>query len=249
MKNPNQGFVTTHWSEISDARSDDDVRRQAALGKVLLRYWTPVYCYLRCKGCTKQAAEDLTQDFFQTVVLGRRLIEQADRSKGRFRTLLLRVLDRYAEDVHRMRKAKRRMPQGGLVRLEEIEKSRLPEPVYHHTPAEAFDYAWASTLLDQSLAELEEECCSTGKTLHWCLFRDRFLQPIMDDIPSPSRTFLCQKYRVPSTTIVSNMVVTVKRRLKAILREQMRRFVGSDAQVDDEIRHLTEVLCEPGARP
>ncbi len=81
-------FHTTHWTEIFDARSHDEPRRRAALRELLGKYWTPVYCYLRCKGHDKEAAKDLTQGFLCDVVLRGRLVQQADRTKGRFRTFL-----------------------------------------------------------------------------------------------------------------------------------------------------------------
>jgi hypothetical protein len=140
------------------------------------------------------------------------------------------------------------MPKGGFVRLGGGDKTPFPEPVCHGTPADAFDYAWASRLLDDSLAKLEEECRRTGKTKHWYLFRDSFLRPIMDNSPPPSRARLCRKYGVPDPTMVSNMIVTVKRRFKAIMREQMRPFVASDAEIDDEISYLIRVLSRGGAR-
>ncbi len=125
---PDRAFRTTHWTEIFDARSDDEPRRHAALEELLGRYWRPVYCYLRSKGHDGEAAKDLTQGFFHEVVLGRGLIQQANRARGRFRTFLLTALDRYATSLHRAEKAKRRMPQGGLVRLEGIDGLNVPEP-------------------------------------------------------------------------------------------------------------------------
>jgi len=93
-------FLTTHWSLIEAVGASDDDRRKALLGLLLNRYWKPVYCYLRRKGYNNEDAKDLTQGFFQEVVLGRKVIEKADRSKGRFRTFLLTALDNYVINVH-----------------------------------------------------------------------------------------------------------------------------------------------------
>ena len=82
-----EAFLTTHWSFVDniDASNEED-RNRALVGLLLKRYWKPVYCYLRRKGYGNEQAKDLTQGFFYEVVLGRQLIEKAERSKGRFRS-------------------------------------------------------------------------------------------------------------------------------------------------------------------
>jgi len=87
-----ESFLTTHWSFIEAAGAGTEDRENAMIGLLLERYWKPVYCYLRRRGYNNEDAKDLTQGFFQEVVLGRELIPQADRSKGRFRTFLLTSL-------------------------------------------------------------------------------------------------------------------------------------------------------------
>ncbi|NQT84454.1 sigma-70 family RNA polymerase sigma factor [bacterium] len=182
----NGAFHTTHWTDIFDAMSHDEPRRQAALGELLGTYWKPIYCYLRCKGHGREAAKDLTQGFFHEVVLGRGLIQRADQAKGRFRTFLLTCLNRYAANVLRAETTKQRMPEGGLVRLEDVDWLNAPEPAHSASPLEAFDYAWASALLDQVVAEVAGECLETGNYTYWELFQARVLQPIMENADSPS---------------------------------------------------------------
>jgi hypothetical protein len=247
-KAEDRGFRTTHWSEISEARSGDPAKRYAALSKVILRYWRPVYCYLRCKGYDIEAAKDLTQSFFQEVVLGRSLIQQAEREKGRFRTLLLRSLDRYTASVQRAELAKHRMPEGGLVYLENIEEIEAADGGERGNPSEAFDYAWASTLLDQVLGEVERECRETGKSIHWELFQARVVAPILNDESALSRAELCETYNLPSRTKVSNMIVTVKRLFDVVLRDHVRCFTAPEDEVDEEIRYLIKILSRSGAR-
>ena len=82
-----EAFLTTHWSLVDDIdTSDEQDKNRALVGLLLKRYWKPVYCYLRRKGYGNEQAKDLTQGFFYEVVLGRQLIEKAERSKGRFRS-------------------------------------------------------------------------------------------------------------------------------------------------------------------
>jgi DNA-directed RNA polymerase specialized sigma24 family protein len=241
-------FPVTHWTEIFDARSDNEPRRQAALEDLLTTYWKPVYCYLRSKGHDKEASKDLTQGFFHEVVLGRNLIQNADRERGTFRTFLLMALERYAVSAQRAEKAKRRMPEGGLVRLEGIEELSMPDAVHRGAPHEVFDYVWASSLLDRVLAEVGEECRTKGKSSHWQVFQARVLRPLMDDSKPPSLTQLCAEYGIPTETRASKMIVAVKRWFRAALRRHVRQFVDSDTEVDEEIRYLLSVFSMSNGR-
>ena len=236
-------FHSTHWTEIQEARSMDELQKAAALEGLLQGYWRPVYCYLRCKGCDKETAKDLTQGFFHEVVLGRGLIQQADRRKGKFRTFLLTALDRYAANVHQADVAKKRIPQGGLIRFEEIAWSNIPEPVHYATPAEVFDYTWASALLDHVIQDVEGECRGAGMATHWKVFRARVLTPILDGMEPPPLAELCVRFRTPKKAQLSNMIVTVKRRFQVILRRHVRQLVGSEAEVYEEIGYLMKVFA------
>ena len=115
MGGTNEAFDTTHWTTIFSARTLDDGRRRESVERLLGRYWKPVYCYLRRKGHDNEAAKDLTQGFFQEVVLGRDLVQKAESQKGRFRTFLLTALDHYVTSVYRADAAKKRRPEEGLV--------------------------------------------------------------------------------------------------------------------------------------
>jgi RNA polymerase sigma-70 factor (ECF subfamily) len=241
-------FPVTHWTEIFEAKLPDKRRRQAALSELLRRYWRPVYCYLRSKGHKREEAKDLTQDFLNEVLLGRKLIQRADRSKGRFRTFLLRSLDRYLTSVHRTQMAKRRQPEGGLVSLDGINWADVPRPSRFRTPAEAFDYACAAALLDEVIEEVSRKCIETGIVAHWDLFRERVLEPIVDDVEPPPLPQLCRKYHIESGSRASHMILTVKRRFQTVLRQHLRQLVESDADVDDELDYFMTTFSRGRAR-
>ncbi len=233
-------FHTTHWTEILDAGSEDEERRQDALRDLLKRYWKPAYCYLRRKGYDREPAKDLTQGFFHEIVLGRSLIQHADRTQGRFRTFLLTALDRYVTSALRTDTRKKRMPEGGIVNLDDVDWLAIPDR--DGSPIHVFDYAWASTLLDDVVAELAGKCREKGNATHWELFQARVLRPILEDAEASSLDDLCEKHGISRKTKASNMIFAVKRRFRTILRRNVRQFVDSDAEVDDEIHYLMKVL-------
>jgi len=222
-------FLTTHWSLVEQAGSDE-----ALVGSLLEKYWKPVYCYLRRQGYHNEDAKDLTQGFFQDIVLGHDLIGKADQSKGRFRSYLLMALDRYLINVRQKETAQRRIPKDRLAALDALEVSELPAAISEASPEESFNYAWVSTLLEEVLQQLESQCQSDGTSTHWYLFRERVLLPILDGASPCSLSQLCARYGVEDTTKASNMIVTVKRRFRTILQKRLRSLVTSDEQVREE---------------
>jgi hypothetical protein len=231
-------FLTTHWSLIGQVSSNEEARNRALIGLLMGRYWKPVYCYIRRKGCGNEEAKDLTQGFFHEVVLQRHLIEKADGAKGRFRSFLLMALDRYLANVHEKETAQKRMPRGRLVSLEAIDPCELPASITASSPEETFHYAWISTLLERVLEQVEAKCHEEGKTEHWYVFRDRVLEPITGRTVPVPLTEICAKYGIEGEVRASNMLITVKRRFKAVLEQHLRDSVISDDYLAGEVEEI-----------
>jgi len=248
MGGKHRRFETTHWTEILSARTLDRDRRREAIGIVLTRYWKPMYCFLRRKGYNNEEAKDLVQGFCQEIAVGRGLIQKADPQRGRFRTFLLTSLTHYVSNVRRAGAAGKRSPAGALFAMDDIAAADLPELSGEVTPDEAFNYAWASQLLDDVLAAVESGCREGGKGVHWEVFRERTVSPLMENTKPPPLSALCEKYHIGDEAKASNMIVTVKRRFQAELARQVRLAVGSDADVEQEIGDLMEILSHSGAR-
>jgi DNA-directed RNA polymerase specialized sigma24 family protein len=242
-----EAFLTTHWSAIGKIAADGDTDNQALINELLKRYWKPVYCFLRHKGYDNEPAKDLTQGFFQEVVLDRELIRRADQARGRFRTFLLSALEQYLARVHRKETAQKRIPKNKLVRLEQIDPAELPEPVGELTPEESFNYAWVSELLDKLLAEVEAKYRAENKILHWQVFHARVLQPILEHAQPPSLSEICEKYGIKDERRASNIIGTVQRRVRTALKRHLRRSVTGDADVDEELRELMQIFSKKGA--
>ena len=233
-----EAFLTTHWSIIEDVSSGDEDKNRALIGLLLNRYWKPVYCYLRRHRYDNEQAKDLTQGFFHEVVLGRGLIQKAEKSKGRFRSFLLLSLNRYLINIKHEEATQKRIPRNKLVPLYMIEAIELPQTVAQLAPEETFNYAWVSSLQEQALEQVENKCRQDGKTVHWCIFHDRVLEPIMDGTNSPSLKEVCDKYGIQDDVKASNMIVTVKRRFQAALRKHLRDSVLSDELVNGELEEI-----------
>ena len=238
MGGKNVTFRTTNWTEIHHAKTYDETQRKAIINNIVRNYWKPVYCYIRGKGPSNESAKDLTQGFFHEIVLGRRLLEKADQSKGRFRTFLLTCLDRYLIDVHHRETASKRCPNGPLFQLDNIDLSEIPAAISDVTPEQDFHYAYVLDLLDHVLCEVKDECYNIGRKIHWEVFKARLLVPIYDDVAPPPLSDICKKYKIKSGTVASNMIVTVKRRLRKALERRLRQSVHSDSDVEQELSEL-----------
>ncbi len=237
-------FQTTHWTAIEKVGSNDDIDNEALLADLFRAYWKPVYYYLRHKGHGNEEAKDLTQGFFHEVILGRKLMQRADRAEGRFRTLLLRALDHYLVSMHRKETARKRIPRDSLVSLDDSILDRLPEAVDNLNSEDVFQYTWVCELLDRMLEEVEAECRHRGMAIHWGLFRDRVLQPILTCTEPPPLERLCRKYGIDTTMKVSNMIFAVKRRFQAAAKRLLRQSVASEDKISEEMLELVKFLAK-----
>lgn len=242
-----RAFLTTHWSLIGEIQSQDEGKR-ALIGLLLERYWKPVYFYVRRKGFAVETAKDLTQAFFHEVVLNRDLIQRADQAKGRFRTFLLHALEQFLIDQYQKQSAGKRIPAHKLVSIDQFDTPELPPAIVGADPRASYDYGWMASLLDQILAQVEAKCKDQGLDLHWQIFHERIVGPLLEGLEAPSLEAVCQKYQIADKKRASNMVITVKRCFKATLLEYVRSTVTDDNEVEGEMTEIVRMFGQ-GAQP
>jgi RNA polymerase sigma-70 factor (ECF subfamily) len=230
-------FLTTHWSLIEGVKKHEDKDR-ALIGLLLERYWKPVYCYLRSKGYNNEQAKDFTQGFLHEVVLNRHLIERADTSKGRFRSLLLHALNQYVMDEHRKETARKRIPKDKLVPLDVSGSPALTQIAGELDAEQSFNYTWKAELLERVLSEVKSNYVKRGMETHWYVFRDRVLEPIMEDRQASSLSQICKRYDIDDETTASNMLKTVKRLFRSVLNKHVRQTVSSGEAVAAELKEI-----------
>lgn len=242
MGGKNEAFLTTRWSDIHNAQSYEGAKKQEIINKLLRKYWKPVYCYLRRKGYDNENAKDLTQGFFHEIILGKHLIQQSDKTKGKFRTFLLTSLDRYVTDVYRYKAAQKRTPEEGIAKMDTSELSNLPISNPELTPDQAFHYAWVADLLNQVLSTVKNEYYNTGKNTHWEVFYAKILVPIFENVEPLPLEDICKKYRVDTVSRASNMILSIKRRFRSVLKQRLRQLVQSDSEADEEFTELFNII-------
>ncbi|MFC1792965.1 RNA polymerase sigma factor [Planctomycetota bacterium] len=201
-------FPTTQWTAIEDIRQRETLKEE-----LYAQYWNPLYHFCRRNGISSEDAQDFVQGFLTEILLGREFISKADRTRGRFRSLLLISFKNYIGMIRR----KNRIP---LSSNNDISECDVPETV-PQDPVAAFDYTWAISILDRALVDLETECKRDGLEVHWAIFKEKVLDPILNNTPVPSLKELCKKYSVAKNGQASSMIVTVKRRFGKILNRYL----------------------------
>jgi RNA polymerase sigma factor (sigma-70 family) len=237
-------FVTTRWSIVlscSDSATDE-VKAEAALAELCKIYWRPVFAFICRQGHSVPDAQDLTQEFFGRVIKGR-LIQSADRNKGRFRSLLLKTLQRFLHDQVDKRQARKR---GGDIRFvswddwmtEAPSHLSIPEQESNNwSPERIFDVRWAATVVERALRRLGDECEKHGRRRVFDVLSS-YLTAEREDVSYANfaRVLGLQE------TAVKNLVHRLRERYRALLREEVAETVGGANEIDDELRYLCAAL-------
>lgn len=228
-------FTSTHWTQVMlAAQQDGSEQGTKAFETLYLRYWPAIYTFLRRKNHSPSDAEDLTQGFF-THLLESKAISRADRSRGRFRSFLLGVLQRFLVDEQRKSGALKRGPGKVIASLdvESAEAWYLEETDPGLTPDEVYDLRWAGELLEGAYAELEAEFRLAGQADRFdCL--KRFLAEGADDgdyIEGAQRLGI-------SVKAMSSAVSRLRDRFRDLVRRQVLLTVASPDEVDPEFQDL-----------
>src|SRR5262249_36515283 len=102
-------FVTTRWSLILSAAHSENGQQKArqALTELYRSYWRPIFSFVRRRGYSMEDAQDLTQDFF-VMILEPHWLKHADPNRGRFRSLLLKSLQNFLNNVAEKTHARKR---------------------------------------------------------------------------------------------------------------------------------------------
>ena len=232
------GFVSTRWTVVLSAGDPSSPRAATALEALCRAYWYPLYAYVRRRGYSVEDAEDLTQAFFGRL-LEARSIATADRDKGRFRAFLLTRLNHFLADDWDRRTAQKRGGGQWVVPLdaETAETRYRLETVDLRSPDRLFEHHWAVTLLERVFERLRQEYAAKGKATLFDELKDCLVQ---------TRTAGAQDGAGARLGLSEGALrVTVHRlrqRYRRLLRLEVADTVSGPEEVEEELRHLFQVL-------
>jgi DNA-directed RNA polymerase specialized sigma24 family protein len=232
-------FDTTAWTLLGQLRADDPAARDAALRSIVSRYWPPVYTAVRAMGRKPEDAAEVTQAFFADVVLGRKLLDSAQQSRGRLRALLLSALKRFMIDLHRQQRARGGDAVVGWDAFQQ-EEQRLATHPGPGDPEAAFNRRWAAALLQEALDRCERHFTEAGRAGHWALFHARVIAPSVHACEPQPLAQLAERLGFAGPLEAGAALQVVKKRAVVLLRE----VVGETAEEEqeDELRYVMELL-------
>ncbi|GJM24858.1 MAG: RNA polymerase subunit sigma-24 [Phycisphaerae bacterium] len=210
------------------------------LADLLQMYWAPIYAFLRRRGNQPDVACDLTQDFIAEVVLQRDLVNRARKDRGRFRTFLLTALSNYVIDHSRSRQAKS-IRRTRLIPPDEMEHV-LGEQFNEQDPADAFDRRWATSIMENTIRQLEDDCMKTGLEKHWKAYELWVLKPAMGNDRPETLNDVANAVGVATAKEVSILLHAVKRRFVRTLRQVVGQTLADPKEIDAEIMSIKRIL-------
>jgi RNA polymerase sigma factor (sigma-70 family) len=238
-------FPSTHWSVVLAAgrsQAEPEMAR-VALAELCRVYWAPLYGFVRSRGYIVHDAQDLTQGFF-AYVLEHKVYARVDRRKGRFRSFLLASLKNFLSDaVDKERTLKRGGAQIFLPLHEE--QAQEAESLFQthsgiNNEDRLFDRSWAEALVAAALERLSADYKREAKEK---LFNALRIFIAGGAEPPPSYAELTNRLGITESTLRSH-VTRLRARYREALRNEVRRTVDSEKQVDQELRELLHVLTE-----
>jgi len=230
-------FTTTHWTVVMEAARPDAPGAMDAFARLYRDCWCPLYAYVRRRGRSPHEAEDLTQGFFVTL-LERERLRGLERGGGRFRSFLLKALQNFLANEWDRASARRRGGGAPAVPLDEVDaESRFLADLSLAAPEAGYERNWAFTVIRHAMQNLEHELRAAGK--------ERLLGHLLPHLQG-------DRNGRPYAEIAANLgmsegavkvaVHRLRHRYGELLRAELARTVGREEEVEDELRHLLEVV-------
>lgn len=223
---PRQRFATTRWSLVLHAQAENGAWALAELCRI---YWSPVHAFIRGHGLSKDDADEVTQGFFEKL-LARNDIARVDRARGRFRAWLRTCAYRYMCNWLNAQPGARRVHVALELHEHELTGGLSPERV--------FDRDWALTVLDRSLARLQQRYEQRGDLA-------TFMHLYATLAGGRSE---CDDRQLAVLLGTSADAVKVRRcrlheRFRRCIELEVSETVGSAEELDDEIQELIDALA------
>jgi RNA polymerase sigma factor (sigma-70 family) len=230
-------FVTTRWNLLVAIKKQGSPEAASALETLCTSYWFPVYAFIRRSGRSADEARDLTQAFFARV-LEKNYFQDAEQTRGRFRTFLLASVRHFLANE---RDAEMALKRGGGVRhvaldVEPEERRFHREPSENETPERLYERRWALAALDAAMHRLAERYQRTDRRK---LFDE--LRPLLTGDEPASYAELSA--RLGATEGALRVAVhRLRKQFASSLREVIAETVDDPHAVDEELRYLMAIV-------
>jgi RNA polymerase sigma-70 factor (ECF subfamily) len=235
---PGGQFNTTHWSVVLLAGQVESAQSAAALESLCRAYWKPIYAFARGRLYSEADAKDLTQHFFSNL-LERNDFSGLDTRKGKFRTFLLTAFTHFLANERDRARAYKRGGGKIIVSLDELppEELILPDAATDKSAATGFDRQWARSVVKQALEALQAELVACGKEHQFAV-----LKGFLAVEAAPGDYTIAAHELGMADASVPVLVHRMRQRYRQLVRAQVAQTVASPVELDEEMRHLFDVL-------
>jgi hypothetical protein len=218
-------FPDTDWALVEQAKVGgvgSEVRKGFSD-----RYYRPVFAYLLARVRDRSRAEELTNSFFAQVFLTGRMIDRADPGRGRFRDLVRQAAKNFL--LERARHWRRHEGREQVEHDDVFQRTASGLP----SPDVVYFRECRRQLLKDVLDRVEVICRERGQTVHFEIFKGRYLDPGSERPWGELGGGLDQR-------AARNRAAVVLDRMRVVLREMLYDELGDWRAVDEEIRALLE---------
>ncbi len=210
-----------------------------AVEEICQLYWQPIYVFIRSLGLSVDAAEDLTQDYFQKLIRDQSFGD-VHESNGRLRSYLMASVKNMIRNDYRKASALKR---GGnkvvaVADVREAETSYVSEFASQtYTPEECFERRWALTLFEHALERTEVEYRESNRE---SLF-DALKEYLTSDTEYGSYGQAAETLGM-TTAAVQVAVHRLRKRYRENLIAEIASTVGNDSEIEEELQHLLAIF-------
>lgn len=217
---------------------DGSMDWRTSLESLCSAYWYPLYAYLRRKGYSPDDSQELTQDFFATLI-EKDFLKAIDPERGRFRWFMMDAIKKFAASWNAAQSAQKRGGDRTILspEFEKGEKQYQREPVDGWTAEKLFDRRWALALLDNAMSALQEQYRTTGKQRHFEALKV-FLTP---DSSPPAYTDVAEELGL-SLTAIKVAIHRLRDKYRETVLQQVVDTLDDSESLDDEFDRLLNSL-------
>lgn len=229
------------WSAVQGARADSEGEALQALEQLAVSYWPPLYVFARQRGADHHGASDQVQGFFEHLLTSAAL-RRVERRESRFRSFLLAAFQNWLANRYERAAAQKR--GGGALHLPLAEFDSAQSDlavVTDESPERCFDRRWARAVFNHAVARLDAENALKDRPEFFAELRRRVTGP---QAASPDWEDVAVRFGM-NANAVKQAAHALRQRLGTLLKQEVRSIVSTEADLDDELRYLIQLLSAP----
>lgn len=233
-----EDVTRTRWSMVRQLQATGAADAREALAALAVRYWYPVYAYVRRSGHPPEIAQDIVQRFFEQ--LGAEARGGSDPPTGRFREWLLARLNAFLAADWRIADTATE-PLSAVPPLGELEGRHHAETAADASPEQAYQRSYALEVLARGFKALQAEACETGRIDMY-----EALEPYLarDPLPGQYEEIAGRLHLRPLVLVLA--LKRLRQRFRELVHQELVDTTTSPAETEAEQQRLYAALVRSG---